>query len=87
MDAEYQGPEIDKEVDPSYNIDRNLSFSCLKCDKKFSNDRNLAAHDFMKHQSGMDSNEKSLSYCKTPLKLDRHLKQHRRIYTGDKSFS
>ena len=67
----------------NYNADQDLSFSCLKCQQKFSNERNLAAHDFMKHQSGMDN----ISYCKIPQKLKRDLKQDKGIHTGDKPFS
>ena len=72
-----------------YNIDRDISFSSLKCDKKLSNERNLAGHDFMKHYSSDDCNEKSLlvANCKTPSKFQRHLKQIKRVNIGGKPLS
>ena len=76
-------------------FDRDLSFSCLKCDKNFSNQRNLAAHDFMKHQSSIDSNARvhteekpfSCSNCDYKCSYPSAMKTHERIHTGDKPFS
>ena len=40
---------------------QTLPISCSKCEKKFSNEKNLAAHVFMKHQQDDKANKTILS--------------------------
>ena len=88
-----QGTEIDvdKSIDSLHErttpLEYDLSYSCLKCDKKFSNERNLAAHDFLKHQSSIDINEKLLSNSRINTSFKRDSENHERIYSGEKTFS